>query len=318
MIRSAGVRTGLRVGLAALLTFFLFRAVGFGVAEFRSLPASGRSANPALLLTSGALLLGGYACSALLWSRLVLELGGPRLPPASAIRIHLWANLGRYIPGKIWQMIGLVNLAGRAGLSPGLSATSAVAGQLLALGGASLIGLLALGAEGVLPRIPGRGAFLAALVLFILLAAVVPTRPRAFSILLERVARIPGIAPPARLAGDRLFGVRWIGLHALNWLIFGVAFWLLARAFDLPIGIPAAAGSFAAAWVIGYASLLAPAGIGVREGILVLLLAPRLGTDALLLSVVSRLWTTGVELLALPLLPVLSGLGIGAGKEAAP
>ena len=73
------------------------------------------------------------------------------------------------------------------------------------------------------------------------------------------------------------------------------AFWILARSlgFDLTLleGVPA----FPAAYLAGYVMLFAPAGAGVREGMLVVFLGPVLGAGAGVLALVARLWTTIVE-----------------------
>jgi hypothetical protein len=56
--------------------------------------------------------------------------------------------------------------------------------------------------------------------------------------------------------------------------------------------------AFAAAYVLGYLALFAPAGLGVREGFLVAFLTPTLGAGgAALAAVTSRVWTTVVEVI---------------------
>jgi hypothetical protein len=65
--------------------------------------------------------------------------------------------------------------------------------------------------------------------------------------------------------------------------------------FDLTLleGVPA----YPAAYVAGYVVLFAPAGAGIREGMLVVFLGPILGTGAAVVAILARLWTTVVELL---------------------
>jgi hypothetical protein len=57
------------------------------------------------------------------------------------------------------------------------------------------------------------------------------------------------------------------------------------------------ASAFAASYVLGYAMIFAPAGLGPREGFLIAFLTPHVGAaSAGVLAVVARLWTTLVEL----------------------
>src|SRR5439155_254728 len=57
-----------------------------------------------------------------------------RLRFAAAARPWSLANLGRYVPGKVWSVAGLVVLAQRAGVQPGPAAASAFVIQAVSLG----------------------------------------------------------------------------------------------------------------------------------------------------------------------------------------
>ena len=94
----------------------------------------------------------------------------------------------------------------------------------------------------------------------------------------------------------------------MAWLLYGLAFWLLAQGMipnDVP-DLPVAVGSFAAGYIVGLLALFAPGGLGVREGVLVVLLAPAIGAGpALVLSIGSRILMSVTEVLA-----ALAGLAI--------
>ncbi|MCY4188684.1 MAG: hypothetical protein OXD30_09395, partial [Bryobacterales bacterium] len=66
------------------------------------------------------------------------------------------------------------------------------------------------------------------------------------------------------------------------------------------------AGCYALAWVTALLTMVAPAGMGVREGILGILLSQAVATGtAMILAVAMRLWAIAMELawLAVGLLP---------------
>jgi uncharacterized membrane protein YbhN (UPF0104 family) len=74
--------------------------------------------------------------------------------------------------------------------------------------------------------------------------------------------------------------------------VLGAGFWLCAHglvavpAHDLPEYM----GAFAVAWLVGLLAVFAPGGLGVREAVLVALLASRIGAaNALVVAAVSRL-----------------------------
>ncbi len=71
---------------------------------------------------------------------------------------------------------------------------------------------------------------------------------------------------------------------------------MLSVSLDLRGGVLPVASAFAAAYVLGYLMVFAPAGLGPREGFLVAFLTPHLGAaPSGVIAVVARLWTTAVE-----------------------
>src|SRR5205807_2192761 len=72
--------------------------------------------------------------------RQVLHGWGQRITFGTAARTWSLANLGRYVPGKVWSVAGLVVLAQRAGVQVAPAAASAFVSQALAVGtGAAVV-----------------------------------------------------------------------------------------------------------------------------------------------------------------------------------
>lgn len=232
----------------------------------------------------------GYFTTGYLWGRITRDLGGPALPIATSVRLFMIANLGRYVPGKVWQIAGLAMLARDRGVPAATAGAAAVLGQGIALAAAFFIGLGSVWtlADGAAWRwIAPVG------VLLMIAAGLVPAVFRAATGLWFRIARTD---PPESLAPRHAFG--WLVIGLGSWIIYAVAFWLLAVSFGLPAPPGATASAFAAAYVLGYLVVFAPAGIGVREGFLVVLLSPQLGAPAAgALALIARLWTTVIEVI---------------------
>jgi len=95
------------------------------------------------------------------------------------------------------------------------------------------------------------------------------------------------------------------GANIVAWVGYGVSLWLLARGLTaVPLPLSLAIGAFAASYLMGFLALIAPAGLGVREGVFILMLDRTMGTPAAVaLAVASRLLLTLTELgAALPFL----------------
>jgi uncharacterized membrane protein YbhN (UPF0104 family) len=87
--------------------------------------------------------------------------------------------------------------------------------------------------------------------------------------------------------------------NVVAWVGYGVALWLLARGLLPGAGLdllPAIA-VFTASYLAGFLALFAPGGIGVREGVFILMLQGPIGIGAATaLAIASRLLLTITEL----------------------
>lgn len=275
------------------------------------------------LIASFVLLLAVYVAHALLWRRIMRDLGIGRLSVGSTIRVYFLASLGRYVPGKVWLLAGFAVLSRRAGLPPAAATAAALLGQF----GFLTTGLLFLGLllpewrlavddlpAGVPAELPlAAGAFL--LILGGALLWLLVATPLGHGLRVRIVHRL------GARAGDRLnaafaladrveplHAALWAAGYALSWLALGVAFALFAGAFHpAAIELPRyLAGTVAASYLIGYLVFVLPAGAGVREGAMFLLLQQVMPAGAaLVVTVLSRIWFTAAEIAPLALLPFL-------------
>ena len=292
----------LKVGLTATVTWFIFDRLGVDFALLGTLDGAGWRPRPVLFLSSCVVLAAGYVWSAAVWGLLVRDLGGPSLPLRTTVRVFMVANLGRYVPGKVWQIAGLAYLAKREGVPASVATGAAILGQGVALLGAALVGTgVVFGAGDVLEtigtgaRTVGVGAALTAIAVVVI--------PRSFRHVVAFWFRLTRTDAPVGSLGGGSAGLRWLTLYVMNWGIYTTAFWLLYLSFWEWRAFIQVGPAFAAAYVAGYVAIFAPAGAGIREGVLVALLQPIMTSEvAVLLAVVARLWTTAVELVPAGLL----------------
>jgi uncharacterized membrane protein YbhN (UPF0104 family) len=250
--------------------------------------------DPLLIAASVLVVLATYALLAEAWRRMLAGWGHP-LSWLEAARIWVLSSMGKYIPGKLWALAGLALLAQRRGVSVWSATASAVLLQIVSLGtGALLVGVTGFTLLEV--ESPGISLGLVAIVLASVAALVLALRPGIVGRMLARFG-VPAdrLAPAPGAVG---FG---IAANLAAWTAYGAALWLLARgvlpAAELPLG--QAIGAFAGSYLAGLLFLLAPGGLGVREGVFLWMLADRLGpANALALAVVSRLAMTAADLLA--------------------
>ena len=104
----------LQVVIAAVVARMVWAAIVRNWSEFRSLHVS-LDIRPGWIALSVLAVFATYAIQIASWRR-VLAGWDQRLAYGRAARIWLLVNLGRYVPGKVWSVAGLVVLAQRAGV----------------------------------------------------------------------------------------------------------------------------------------------------------------------------------------------------------
>jgi hypothetical protein len=286
-----------------VVTWALFRMVGVRLEELDALRAADWQPAAGPLAASAAVLLVVYLAHALLWRAVMADLDVGRPSVRTAIRVYFLASLGRYVPGKFWQVAGTAMLSHRAGLPPVGATAAAVLGQVAFLvTGAVFLAI-------VLPT--GRAAAAAASGAGAALGALLVARSQAGKRLASTLRnRLPRLAPLVDLAGRirPAAAARWALAYGLTWVVLGGAFILFVRSFEPGAAAHGryVAGAVAASYLGGYIALFAPAGIGVREGVMGVLLAQVMPAPAaVVVALASRVWFTAVELLPLLALPLL-------------
>ena len=275
-------RTPLRLAVAGL--FLGVIAVVLAGQWRQAGPLLGRLSAPVVLAAWVPVLAGIYATFRS-WRAALAALGG-RLPHAGAMRVFYLGQLGKYLPGTIWPAVTQMRLGRDYRVPPRASGAAFAVFMLVLVGTGLLVGL---------PVVPllGRHAvdeyrWLVLVLPLFALALAPPVLNRAIALALRAIGR-PPLPAPLSLAGV----LRVAGWALLSWLCYGVHAYLLARSLGVEGGgllWLQCTGAFAAAFASGPLLLVVPAGAGVREAALLLLLGSTVTVPvAAVIAVCSRL-----------------------------
>lgn len=218
---------------------------------------------------------------------------GNAVPFGEIYRVYRKSELSRYVPGGVWQFVSRVYLTSRYGVRPSACLAAALVDMTLAA-----LASMAPAAWALAAALPQLGAYhRAALAIFPLasLAVVHPRALNAWAGFLSRLLKQP--YAPVRIGAAKLFGVWTAYLAAWLGLASAMAFFAgsLLPAADASFAF--VAGSYALAWLTALLTMIAPAGMGIREGVLALLLGQALAAGTgLTLAVAMRLWLVAMEL----------------------
>lgn len=277
-----------RVGFVVVTLVFGFVAIfsdreNIGQA-LRELPAG-------WAVLSAVFLLAGLLAQMYVWRSLLTGLGSS-LPVRVSARVYYLGQLGKYVPGAVWPMLAQAEIARDHGVP---RARSGAAFALLMLVLPATGGILAVATLPLQTQdLPIWWAVLPGAVGLVCIA-----HPRVINLglaLVWRVLRAPG--PPATLTARTLWVA--IGWSVAQWIALGLSVWALAVGLGAESDrtLTLAVGGFAAAFAAGLVVVIAPAGAGVREVVLVASLLPVLDrADAITVAVLSRSATIVADLL---------------------
>jgi len=233
----------------------------------------------------------------LAWVNILRQIGCKQLPSfkvLSAVYAKAW--MGRYIPGKVAWIVGKVIFGSRYGISVDRLAVGSVLEallQIVTMFGFSLLLILVdsrlnvLGDWSVPALVATVGVFFAVL------------SPGCFKRLIEFAYKMTGRKPSTSIVVTNQLMTTSCGLYALGYLVSGVSYFLLINAvYDIStVEIFFVVAAFNMAGVAGMVALFAPSGLGVREGVLLILLPLILPTEiALLVIVLARLFSLLVDI----------------------
>jgi glycosyltransferase 2 family protein len=238
---------------------------------------------------------------ALAWHSEIEFLSGKALPWPLQLRVFLASNLGRYMPGKVGLLTVRITASTALGLDP-LLVTSATLIEVLSwMTSAGLFAFAVLSvaspalssAPTFLPvhiGAPLAGALCAAFAL-LALALVRVDRSR----LPARLLRAGALAPTGPLVTPRM-----LLTHLLYWASWSVHGMALVLGFGAsPLSAFGASAAFVLGPVIGFLALLAPAGAGVREAVLISLVSPVTGVaSSVAIGLLSRVLSLGGDVIA--------------------
>lgn len=258
--------------LTAAVVYFVGRAMAIQAAK---IDWSQFHPNIALLL-AGLAVMAAYTLVYGLTLWLLLRSLDRTVPVGRGVGIFLVAALGRYVPGKVAAVAGAAWMLARAGVSlplgVGVVFVHAVLTSVLGLAFGSLAMLNQTGQE----MVPLWGVWIGLGIAVCLVALYPPAFIAAVNMALRLVRRAPIEHRPERgplLAAIALVVVRYVGL--------GTTAWLMAAAV---LGAPAGQwwlfmAAATVAQVAGFVAFFAPAGVGVREGVYLLMLGPVIGME---------------------------------------
>ena len=251
--------------------------------------------DPLSLLLSTILFAFSYFIQFWAWYLITVRLG-IAISLRETVKSWFYSQLGKYLPGKVWILLGRFYLYGSKGKSKKVISVAlyfeAVIG-VVAGGTLFLTALLFLEES----RSISSGKEPAWLILPFALA-VVFLYPRVLEKMFNLVLRLFRREPVTIALSYR--DILWILLISLlAWIVGGLGFYVFVNGiFTVPsTRVLFLTGALAFSCFLGLMAVFAPSGLGVREGALVYLLSAIMPASvAVIVSILTRIWMTLIEI----------------------
>ena len=274
--------------VAATIIFFLIKYL---LDNFNQIPKGEITFNYSLLIISIIIITISYLLMSFLWW-LTLKKMNKKISFSKSFRIYFSSMLGRYVPGKALLVISRIYMTQKQGIERKEAFASIVLDlALFSLSGIILF-LFTLPFFEIIPKEIIWPLFVAGILLL----------PLVHPKLLKKIINL-GLKiikkQPIRFRMKFKNSFTLLLLHILRWIIQGIGMYLFAKSFlpTSPLLIYIIPGVYALSIVLGMLMIIAPGGLGIREGLIVLLLAPFMPTTLIILfSLTSRILLTLIEI----------------------
>lgn len=240
-----------------------------------------------LIISFLFLLFGKVLTSNLTWQS--LKMIPHKISFKEAFSISTITQLGKYLPGGIWHFAGKFGVYKTRGLTTKDATRAMIIENLWLFSSALVTGIFAL----LTSKNEIGCSFLNLLCdqqFRTILSFGVPIFWITILILFQKYVFTKDTNIPSL--------IRLILKQVLAWVLFGISLWLIFPSNPDPDFLLMTIGAFCISWIVGYAAIFAPGGIGIREATLTLILgAFFIGEPVTIFASIHRLLWVLVEIL---------------------
>lgn len=279
----------------ALFAISAIGLMGYVLAKHRTTLESLRLVEPWLLVLCVALHVGFWLLATVFWGQTVRVVTRRTLLLRESFHQLTLVAIGKYIPGKIWGLLARGVALKDIGISTRSAIAAAIVEQWVMLLSAALVSgalLMAMSTNSVL-------AWLGGVSVFVGLAGSYVFKYGSSQLQRLLTSNVNALDRDTIILTHGSY-LRLIAIHSLMWIILGAVLAAICFAFAIhPFTVELFAALVLAntiGFVVGFAAIFAPGGLGVREAVTTAVLLPYIPLEqAAILSISFRLWTTASD-----------------------
>jgi MoaA/NifB/PqqE/SkfB family radical SAM enzyme len=237
--------------------------------------AGGRADWSYLALSAFCLIL-GYYFAPMAWRRILGALRIPAIDRGRVRRNWFVTQMGSYIPGRLWMVLGRITFLNANGTGSVKAATALVLENIYLLAALGLLTALSLPFVSASTLPP---ALIVALSVSAVLGVLMLLAPGIQRLIARKLARGMGTDVRELPHISHRHQAQFIGSHILSWSLRGLGLYFWFRGFGIPRSDPAhtlvilCVLASPASWLASLLMIFIPGGIGVRESVQALMVS---------------------------------------------
>lgn len=281
--------------LALIILFFVFYLRDVDFSTITNIDIS-----IPLLLIATVLSLSFRYLGVFIWRFILKKLGAKDLPKFNILaNVYAKSWMGRYIPGTVTWIAGKIYFASQHGISKGRLGVSSLLEAGIQISATMSLSLLILGFD---PRLDVFSVEIKLLLVVIGLSSLMLLWPPIFNRLLKLAYKILKRKQPSEeIHVKASLVLKSFGFYLIGSLVAGVSYYFLTASIYPEISPEAMLfiiGAFNLSSALGMATPFVPSGLGVRDGMQLVLLSVIMPKEiALAVTIFSRLWSALVDVI---------------------
>jgi glycosyltransferase 2 family protein len=283
--------------LLVIVPIFYFFAPSF-IDSFDQFNPSAWEINYPLLIASLLLMQVVLYAQSAIWAT-IITFFGKKVSYNKAFKIAYLSQLGRYLPGRIWQLFGMIFLAQKAGIAKEEATVSFILGQIFSTPPGLVIVVVYLFLLEASTKYHPYAAFAWAGAAICTVFLAVYFQPKVFKKMMNAVTKLLRQGT-VEFTIEKRVGIQILAFYFMSWNLYGISFYLFLKSIlpGVEFNPVEITGAWTLAYLVGYWAIILPAGIGAREAALMVLLAPIVGVDRAGVAVIgARVWSMVGELI---------------------
>lgn len=224
------------------------------------------------------------------WLVFAQSFSGKRIPFSAAMPVYTKSNIYKYLPGNVFQYVGRNKLAADMEISHVDVACATIFDIIFCVAATGIVSLILLGSKiGEMLSKYGKQILIVGIIAVAALAVIVIViRLKFKDKFKEYISRYAKAFEPAN-RGKLVQGILYYFLqNAVNAITYFIAIKLIFGSAADTSDVIMLTGAFIFAWIVGFVTIGAPAGIGIRESVMLFVSGAQFEDRVLLFVLVIR------------------------------